>query len=182
MSVAAGLIACGTTAASPSGSASATTIVPAPTVSTPITPGTQLANPCSLLTTAQLASLGFIVTTQPQPQTDNTGPQCSWQDAVTYDHLGFVWLVHDTRGLTDLYTGRSGQAYFVPTTVSGYPAVFAATKDERSAGVCTINVGVSDTLMFFVQFVAVGSGRKAGACATAQAAATDMVQTLSAGH
>jgi hypothetical protein len=44
-------------------------------------------------------------------------------------------------------------AYWKPTTVAGYPAVYGdAISDQRPQGVCVINTAISDKLFFFTQF------------------------------
>jgi hypothetical protein len=47
---------------------------------------------------------------------------------------------------TESETGS--RAYFGPTEVDEYPAVFLESTDFRSDGSCNIAVGISDTLVF----------------------------------
>jgi Protein of unknown function (DUF3558) len=60
--------------------------------------------------------------------------------------VGF--LTSNKKGLTSVYNSKKSFDYFEPTTVDGYPAVFAETQDLRKRGSCGIIVGISETTTF----------------------------------
>ncbi len=111
-----------------------------------------LADPCAVLTSAQLAR--FQVSRPGKPDTESeiakrVGPLCSWRaDTEDAGSIGVTWQVGNKNGLADLYRIRDRYEYFNPTTVDGYPAVFKDSSDYRAEGVCKVSVGVSDSLTF----------------------------------
>lgn len=123
----------------------------APHVDEPLDASPFLDDPCSVLTSEQLAGFGVV---EPGEATggavaEHAGPQCIWNATPEVDSnidVGFVTA--DENGLADLYGVREREAYFIETTVQGYPAVFHDQDDYRDTGFCNISVGISDTLSF----------------------------------
>lgn len=144
----------------------------APRVAHPLDASKMLQDPCSSLTTSDLTGLGIDNPTGKPRQTDY-GPLCTWS---SLDGVGITWEKVNTNGLSDLYQQKSSAAYWIPITVSGYPAVFADTvSDSRPHGDCEINVGVNDHLYFFADYQA-GPGNDA--CPKARQAAADVIRNL----
>jgi len=108
------------------------------------------------------------------PSSDANGTGCIWQ-GISGGGLAISWETVDTNGLSDFYTLKSDQAYFEPTTVDGYPAVYADASDYRPSGQCAINVGANDHLFFFVN---IHSSNHSQACNLAQQAASDVIKNL----
>jgi Protein of unknown function (DUF3558) len=91
-----------------------------------------------------------------------------------------VGWAYDTPGLGALYARRAKQAYFQPTAILGYPAVFANKEDFRATGHCVLSVGVADTRAFFVETNTHGEDAPPDPCETARRAATTVVRNLRA--
>jgi hypothetical protein len=108
---------------------------------------------------------------------DGLGPRCAWHG--TTGSIGVGFLTRNKGGLSDTYRVRELNAYFIETTVDGYPAVFTEGSDGRATGHCGLIVGISDTLTFDV----LESGRldAEGACARAKQVAAAVVTTMKAG-
>jgi hypothetical protein len=82
-------------------------------------------------------------------------------------------------GLSDNYRAQDQFAYFEPTTVAGYPAVFSDRDDLRPQGLCIIVVGLTDTLTFSVSED--GELDQQGACDRAKQVAEAALTTLGGG-
>ncbi|WP_410655645.1 DUF3558 family protein [Amycolatopsis sp. lyj-112] len=95
---------------------------------------------------------------------------------LTIDILLFPEI---TKGLEQLYEYHRNDAwkngYFEPVTVSGYPAVFAAIRDDRPIGKCDLNVALTDQLFFAVFSHAHQGGT---GCEFARAIASSVIETL----
>lgn len=124
----------------------------APEVVDPLGAAGFLTEPCAVLTQAQLAT--FDVSSPGVPTTtgaiaENVGPYCTWEAAAELaSTIGVGFLTANKNGLSDTYLGRDQFDYFIPTTLDGYPAVYADGVDHRDSGTCNITVGISDTLAF----------------------------------
>jgi hypothetical protein len=124
----------------------------APRVDSPVDATRFLSQPCAVLSQAQLAE--FSVSRQGIPTTtgavaENAGPFCTWHaDPELGSTIGVGFVTGNEHGLSDTYRGRDQFEHFEPTTVDGYPAVFANSPDLRSSGTCGITVGISDALTF----------------------------------
>ncbi|HEX7658162.1 MAG TPA: DUF3558 domain-containing protein [Pseudonocardiaceae bacterium] len=169
-----GLAPSGTAATSATSAASSA----APKVTHPLDASKVLETPCSALTTSDLGGISVGAATG-QPRQSDYGPGCDWQGTVYGASAGasIGWETIDKKGLSDYYTQKSDAGYWIPTTVSGYPAVFADLNgDYRSTGSCTINVGVSDSLYFLATADSAPDGNTA--CQRARQAAADVIKNL----
>lgn len=149
-----------------------------PKVARPLDPTAMVSAPCTSLTMANVLSVGL---TNPASQSDRTGNEagCSWA-GESGGGVSIAWEIANKHGLADLYTKQSTFAYWIPTTVSGYPAVYGdALTDLRSDGNCVLNVGVNDQLTFFIQYV--NPLRPEQGCKSANVAAIDVIANLKAG-
>lgn len=122
----------------------------APPVENPLDLTQFLPQPCTVLTQSQLTA--FDVTRPGTPTTtgstaEKVGPFCSWpaQESGTIS-VGFLTV--NEGGMANIYHNRDDFEYFEPTTVDGYPGVFAESVDLRDRGSCNIIIGVSDTTTF----------------------------------
>ncbi|SFW54069.1 DUF3558 domain-containing protein [Amycolatopsis australiensis] len=157
----------------------------APKVSSPLDPGKLKSDPCSVLSPAQRSTLGLEDGT---PRSTNAGTSCAWVYQGDETRSSRIDIAADPNtdglaGIYDLYAkgGKDQYEYWEPTDVSGYPAVYAATKDFRAQGQCKLLVGVTDTQAVQV-FTQIGNGPGAtDPCPYAQKAAEAMIQTLKEG-
>jgi hypothetical protein len=123
----------------------------APGVSNPLVATRFIAQPCTVLTTAQLASLDLGAGT---PDTGSStakysGPACTWKNDLKGTHVSMGFLIENKNGLADIYRGHADgqfQAYWEETSVDGYPGVFAGDTDYRKNGGCILVNGFSDSL------------------------------------
>ncbi len=159
---------------------------PAPKVANPLQPDKYAENPCGLITDAQLKSFDFTSSTTPKVTPNGGGGKtCGWNDDshVTVSSLGVLWLPDNTKGIGNEYAQKAldlKNGYFVPTRVTGYPAVFASQSDDRPAGACELAVGINDHLEFLVD-VQAGPDIKSQACSMAESAAAAAIDTLKQG-
>jgi hypothetical protein len=92
-----------------------------------------------------------------------------------------VWQTVAVTGLTDLYSQKSVMYYFQPTTVRGYPAVYAsAFSDRRADGECTLYTAVDNSTVFTTDYVAAPANVKR-ACQLASQTAAAVIQHLGGG-
>ncbi|WIX80775.1 DUF3558 family protein [Amycolatopsis carbonis] len=91
-----------------------------------------VSDPCSVLNAAEAAQVGLAY---PGEQVTQTLVSCNWTSSGSNQNF-----VHDTPlpqnsgGISDVYAQKSNQAYFEPTDVDGYPAVYADAQDGRKSG------------------------------------------------
>lgn len=128
----------------------------APQVKHPLDATRFLTAPCTVLTSAQLATLD--ISTPGEPETtgavaEQAGPMCSWFTDGSRDLYDIGFLTGNKNGLSDTYRG-TWNGYFEPTDVDGYPAVFNDVVDGRDGGRCNMTVGVNDNLAFRTQLTA----------------------------
>jgi hypothetical protein len=92
-----------------------------------------------------------------------------------------VWQTVAVTGLTDMYAQKSSMYYFEPTTVHGYPGVYAsAFSDRRADGECTLYTAVDNVTVFTTDYIAAPS-KAQHACQLANQTAAAVVQHLSGG-
>jgi uncharacterized protein DUF3558 len=148
-----------------------------PKVAKPLNANSLSAAPCSSLTAPQLAGLG-LPTVHSGDNASITGAAiCSWTDDTTINSISISWETGLGNGLSTVYSEQAQQGYWQPTTVDGYPAVFADLADLRPKGTCAINVGVSDQLSFVSKYLSSPTtGSKS--CQFAEQAAADVIKNL----
>jgi hypothetical protein len=160
-----------TESATPSGSDTSQ----APKVTHPLNASNLAANPCSGLTTTDIAGLRV---TNPiiKAKSDVAGSQCTWT-GDSPGSLSVGWVTPNTNGLSNLYAKSDTIAYWQPTTVAGYPAAYGdVISDGRAQGDCVINVAVNDHLYFDSEFTnPLNAGQS---CALAEQAAADVIKNL----
>lgn len=147
-----------------------------PRVPAPLDASTFVAEPCKSLTGAQLSSFN-VGPGKPHGGDGVFPPGCGWFGDDGSISVG--WLDDNENGLADTYRRRAVDAYFVETTVDGYPAVFTDYIDERANGRCGIVVGVSDTMTYYAQVRDAPAG-DAG-CEKAKQVASATLTTVKAG-
>lgn len=146
---------------------------PVPEVAEPLEVDGIIDEPCDALGTDQLGALGFAGPGELNTFGDDLG--CDWELTTSGLHIVTIRpLVSDKGGLNDVYDGRDSQAYFEPTTVDGYPAVYASALDERDSGGCTLLVGLTDELVVSVDT----SFLKVEPCPVAEQTAEAMIEHL----
>ncbi|MGW4398457.1 DUF3558 domain-containing protein [Amycolatopsis nivea] len=147
-----------------------------PKVPSPLPTKDLLANPCSVLNASEAEQVGLQY---PGEKSSGVLNGCRWTSSGS--NLNFVNntpIEQNKRGISDIYDQKANQAYFEPTTVNGYPAVFAGTEDSRSNGICTLWVGVTDQLAVSVlPNISMGSNKK-DPCSIAKKFATAMIGHL----
>ena len=157
----------------------------APKVSSPLDPAKLKSDPCSVLSASQRSTLGLEDGT---PRSSSAGASCAWIYTGDETRSSRIDIAADPNtdglaGIYDLYAkgGKDQYEYWEPADVSGYPAVYAATKDFRAQGQCKLLVGVTDTQAVQV-FTQIGNGPGATQpCPYAEKAAEAMIQTLKEG-
>jgi hypothetical protein len=162
------------TTAAPSSSSS---VGEAPQVPSPLPVDALTANPCSALSSSQVSDLGL--TGSGTTRQGQTGPDCQWRSATVYENvLSISPMLPNKNGLSDIYAGKANDAYFEPTTIDGYPAVYASSADLRSSGNCSLWVGVTDQLAVSVIAQIASGVNKSNPCPVTGRVATAMIQHL----
>lgn len=156
----------------------------APKVAHPIDTTKYQAEPCDLLTAAQVIQYGIAKPGDKNAGTSALGPGCSWSQL---GGSGFTveFITANTAGLTSLYINKDiivdGGGYWVATTVQGYPGVFNSSYDDRKTGDCSLAVGVTDTLTYNVAVTADKSSPQYGDPCGMTSQIADMVLTTMRG-
>jgi hypothetical protein len=148
-----------------------------PTVSDPLDAAALTSEPCTALTSAQLDELG-LTEGETRPNDQFEGEACRWKS--TEDSLDSVDLtaLDNTDGLAGVYAAKNENAYFEPTDVAGYPAVYSGLVDARDSGACNLWVGVDDETVLHV-LTNLGSADSADAsCGFAADVAEATISTL----
>ncbi|MEV8606718.1 DUF3558 domain-containing protein [Amycolatopsis sp. NPDC051373] len=104
---------------------------------------------------------------------------CAWTSSGSKQNFVHITaLPQNDHGISDLYNLKSNQAYFEPTWIAGYPALYADTQDGRNDGTCTLWVGITDKLAASV-LPQIGMGRtRDNPCGVAQQVATVVINHL----
>jgi hypothetical protein len=142
------LVACSTPVSSQTPLASSGPSTPtsskltAPQVPNPLNVSKFEQDPCNVLSQAQAVQIANLTTSR---KTDgNVAPICVWTDS---DHNRVTFgFIPGNGGLTTSYKSQDSKSgYFaVAPDVAGYPAVYAASHDDRNDGGCLVAVGVSN--------------------------------------
>lgn len=123
----------------------------APPVSDPLEATALVSTPCDALSSSDRSRLGFDEGEDREISTEVDALACSWHYAETSGNRVDLSVTSGTqRGLSTIYEKQSQYGYFEPTEISGYPAVYASTLDNRDDGECGLWVGVSDQTMLFI--------------------------------
>lgn len=121
----------------------------APEVSNPLDAASLAASPCDALSSPDLSALGFAG--GEQRPSGESGTACVWHEAQERgNRVDLSVVTENASGLDAVYEQRSGNEYFEPTEISGYPAVYTATLDERDDGGCGLWVGLNDRDTLFI--------------------------------
>ncbi|TVT28532.1 DUF3558 domain-containing protein [Amycolatopsis rhizosphaerae] len=137
------------------------------------------ANPCNTLSSAQIDHLGMVGPGK-QSQTNN-GPTCTWQGAVYQANSTGIGVSTNGTGLDNIYklNAQPGYfAYFEPTTINGYPAVYASRADQRSSGICSLSIGLANDTTAVVTSSLVTGQNKTNPCPVAERTAQAMIEHL----
>lgn len=155
----------------------------APRVEHPLDASRFHAQPCAVLSQAQLAKFGLSKPGVPETTgavAENAGPFCTWTtDGQPFHGYGVGYLTGNKNGLSDTYRGQDRFKYFEATTVNGYPAVFNDLTDGRAQGQCNITVGISDTQTFRASETAPSVGKES--CDGAKQVAAEVIASLKGG-
>lgn len=156
----------------------------APAVNKPLNADSFLTQPCSALNSSQLETLGLPAQGVAETTTaiaKYAGPFCHWTNSETAQGLHLTFMTGNKNGLADYYRVHQSserRAYWIETTVDGYPAVFQDITDNRKDGTCDLTVGISNTLTFRSTTQS-RLGEKS--CDQAKQAASLVITTLRAG-
>lgn len=135
----------------PSDASSSTPPPTVPRVTNPIETGAFEQNPCSVLTTSQLHELS--ISTESEPKATESGPGCEWgnvfDDGLTIEGA-FLTKVNSSIAVVYKNQQYDTYAYFEPTKINGYPAVFNDVADGRETGGCAISLGLRDKLIYTI--------------------------------
>ncbi|SFJ53195.1 DUF3558 domain-containing protein [Amycolatopsis sacchari] len=149
----------------------------APAVANPLPTDALVSDPCSALSAEQVQNIGL--SGPGTSEQSDAGPMCKWKSATSQFNAVFISpITANKNGLNDIYANKPKDKYFEPTTVSGYPAVYADILDSRANGDCSLWVGVTDQLAVSVS-TQIGSGQnKSNPCPVVERVATAMIQHL----
>jgi hypothetical protein len=149
----------------------------APSVPSPLPTSELTADPCSGLAPEQVTQIGLAG--PGSGKQDQTGPECTWKSSTSqFNNVTIAPMTINKNGLSDIYANKSKDAYFEPTTVAGYPAVYAGISEDRAKGYCNLWVGTTDNLAVGILTI-IGSGpNKSNPCPVAERVATAMIQHL----
>lgn len=141
------------------------------------------ANPCGLLTEAQLKSNQVAAGVKGTPRESPLGPSCTWAASGTPANSYLVVTVNNQLGgIAQLYAQKSNFAMWEPVQVAGYPAVIALDSAARGLGVCRVNIGTSQKTLVAVD-VSLDQAAKdrADACPRTRAIGEMVIATLKGG-
>jgi hypothetical protein len=148
----------------------------APSVDRPLNPAPLLTDACAALSPSQLSTLGLKAG---KPRTIETGKTCSWRYADgTSNTVNISPIEPNKNGLSDIYEQGEQKAYFEPTQIAGYPAVYADITDDRFRGRCALDVGVTDHLAVFILTQLDDGNDARKPCPVADKIAAAMIETL----
>jgi hypothetical protein len=158
---------------------STTTVSGVPTVAHPLDASKMQAAPCSSVTVGQLDALA-VPSASADANPDVTGTGCVWSTGTgsAANGMYLTWDATHNNGLGWVYQSGPTWLYWIPLTVDGYPAVQGGTVDNRANGSCTINVGVSDQLVFILTYNGALQPQRSQPCQLATRAATDVLKNL----
>ncbi|KOV82700.1 DUF3558 domain-containing protein [Nocardia sp. NRRL S-836] len=166
-----------------SGSGGDTTANGAPKVKSPLAWDRYRSDPCSVLTTDQLAALGVPgVTGKVNPT--SPGPSCIWQGQVSSQSIApSVGFPTGDGGLDYLYEAKDTYKLFqVLPAVQGYPAVLASAADQRASGNCAMAVGITDSqIVSLTVQISKQAPRYADPCGLLTEIANQVVTNIKAG-
>lgn len=151
-----------------------------PTVAHPLDSSKVQSAPCSALTKAQVEAVG-VPTPLSGSSTSVLGPGCTWTGGGTSgigNGIELTWDTTDSNGLQFAYDRKSVFTYWTTTSVDGYPAVIGDVMDDRKSGSCSINVGVSDKMMFIARYDGLVEPQKSQSCQLVQQVADDIIKNL----
>jgi hypothetical protein len=148
----------------------------APHVPTPLNADRLTTNPCDSLSSSQIGTLHMVA---PGRQTQGPfGPMCQWLSAAYATNTMNLALITGNGGLGNVYGKKAQQAYFEPTTIDGYPAVYASQIDDRSTGTCALWVGVTDQRMVHVEAQLSDGPNRPNPCPATASTAKAMIEHL----
>jgi hypothetical protein len=169
----------GSSSTSPSAKPSGSAASDVPKVSNPLPADKFYADPCAVVTPAQVAALG--VNAQGKNTTTGLGPSCGWIDPNLVGGLSIGILKLNTQGLGAPYSRKSQAAYFEPLTIQGYPAVLTDRDDDRAKGQCGLHIGIADNLDVYIFTNPHREPLMSKSCEFAKQAADAMITTLKGG-
>ena len=149
-----------------------------PTVSNPLDPTSLVSDPCAALSSSQLGELGFAGG-ETRPNEEFEGEACRWRGSEeSLDSVDLTAFVGTTDGLKGVYASKDRSAYFEPTEVAGYPAVYSSVGDGRAMGMCGLWVGVSDQAVLHIMTNLVSAESAEASCGLAADVAEATISTL----
>lgn len=128
----------------------------APKVSDPIADTAKWeADPCGVVSEAQLASIGIKLRETPEPELDkSTGISCQWKTEGGFgSSFSGSLTTFNPEGMSSIYAKneKDGLGVFEPLhPIEGHPAVRADQHDQSDSGHCGIAVGLRDDLTYDV--------------------------------
>jgi hypothetical protein len=108
-------------------------------------------DPCLTLTAEQLRELD--VSAVGEQEEVPLGIGCNWRNPETRGQVTIAFLPDDRRGLSASYAANEDgkYAYLEPLPpIEGYPAIAVDIVDRRPRGICIVEIGVTDQLVFDV--------------------------------
>ncbi len=151
----------------------------APRVSNPLNTASIDGDACSALSASARSELGLG---EGEKRTTSMGPGCSlFADAERLNQIEISPVLAATDGLDSVYAKKAEDAYFEPTEVSGYPAVYAEAIDGRPNGKCGLFIGVTDQRAVYILVQYDNGPGASDPCPVALKVGEAMIQTLKEG-
>ncbi|MDQ3577966.1 MAG: DUF3558 domain-containing protein [Actinomycetota bacterium] len=142
------------TGESPRPTTSAATSLPsygAPVVKDPLDTGRFQKDPCLAVTATQAEELG--ITPQGEQRDAPLGLACRWGTVDMRGGIDLQWVDKPGIGISGDYKANQNKKYkyfAVLPDIEGFPAIAGDVLDRRPDGSCSVSVGVSDQVAFFL--------------------------------
>lgn len=110
----------------------------------------------------------------------DTAVRCIWNVADGATSISVSYPTENRNGLSNVYALNEVEeyAYFEPTDVNGYPAVYAGSADLRDQGDCGLNVGLRNDM---AMGIGIQSRPGNNVCGAAKNVAEAVIQTIKQG-
>lgn len=153
----------------------------APQVDRALDVSTLETDPCTALSDSQREKLGLK---SGEDNSKNSGTYCEYEYSNDSGNQVTVGVSNKLKqGLNDVYARRGQLAYFEPSTIDGYPAVYAAANaDLRDEGSCQLYVGLTDKdVVRLTALLYEGTNDYPRGCDVAKLTAKTMIENLKGG-
>lgn len=150
-----------------------------PTVTNPIDVSGLEADPCTALSSEQLQQFDLK---SGERDSSEEMPICEYEYANVVGNQVIITVHSQTdSGLAAVYWQKDRLAYFEPTQIASYPAVYAGKYSDRDNGRCILHIGLTDELRVAVFAQLNGGTDFQRPCDVAEMTGTALVKHLTDG-